>query len=160
MTFIDWVYLLLIWFALGLVVAILFGKAVRMMGGDDEQREFEEAHAQRDMEKLLSKANSEVDAWRKKGRFNHAIQGPYSGIAGIKGSVSPTTTPPRKNRMKTLTLCIVAAALSGCGWFDRASSYITGNASRVCLGGVEYLQFTSGATVAYTPDGKIKTCVK
>ena len=77
----------------------------------------------------------------------------------MKGSASPVTKPQPKETMKTLTIAILAAALSGCGWFDRASTSLTGNASRVCLGGVEYLQFTSGASVAYTPDGKIKTCV-
>ncbi len=48
-------------------------------------------------------------------------------------------------------------ALTGCGWFDRVAATATGYA-RVCVDGVEYLQFTSGATVAYTRDGKVKTC--
>jgi hypothetical protein len=30
--------------------------------------------------------------------------------------------------------------------------------SRVCVGGVSYLQFTSGASVEWTPAGKVKTC--
>jgi len=56
--------------------------------------------------------------------------------------------------------CIVAgvAILSGCGWFDRKMASITGSATHECVGGVEYLQFTSGASVAYKPDGSIKTC--
>lgn len=29
-----------------------------------------------------------------------------------------------------------------------------------CVSGVEYVLFPSGSTVAYTPDGKIKTCIK
>jgi hypothetical protein len=30
--------------------------------------------------------------------------------------------------------------------------------SRVCVAGVSYLQFTSGASVEWTPGGKVKTC--
>ena len=57
-----------------------------------------------------------------------------------------------------ITILLLAVLLTGCGWVDRLTAATTGY-HRVCLGGVEYLQFTSGATVAYTPDGKIKTCV-
>jgi hypothetical protein len=34
----------------------------------------------------------------------------------------------------------------------------TANWSRVCVGGVSYLQFTTGATVEWTPAGRVKTC--
>jgi hypothetical protein len=30
--------------------------------------------------------------------------------------------------------------------------------SRICVDGVEYLQFTSGASVAYDINGKVKVC--
>jgi hypothetical protein len=30
--------------------------------------------------------------------------------------------------------------------------------SRICVAGVSYLQFTSGASVEWTPAGKVKTC--
>jgi len=30
--------------------------------------------------------------------------------------------------------------------------------SRVCVAGVSYLQFTSGASVEWTPAGKVKAC--
>jgi hypothetical protein len=50
--------------------------------------------------------------------------------------------------------------ITGCGAIDRASTTFTGNATKVCVDGVEYLQFTSGASVAYTMEGKIKTCGK
>jgi hypothetical protein len=30
--------------------------------------------------------------------------------------------------------------------------------SRVCVAGVSYLQFTSGASVEWTPGGKVKAC--
>lgn len=62
--------------------------------------------------------------------------------------------------MKTTILTIASAMmLTGCGWFDRVAAGATGY-SYVCVDGVEYLQFTSGATVAYTRDGKVKTCGK
>lgn len=56
------------------------------------------------------------------------------------------------------TLTIVAIlALTGCGQIDRSIATATGFA-RSCVDGVLYYQFTSGVTVAYTPDGKVKTC--
>lgn len=60
---------------------------------------------------------------------------------------------------KTLILTVVSAAalLGGCGALDREVAKLTGYA-RSCVDGVEYLQFASGVTVAYTPDGKVKTC--
>lgn len=57
------------------------------------------------------------------------------------------------------TILLLAVMLTGCGCVDRATATATGYA-RVCVDGVEYIQFTSGATVAYTPDGKVKTCGK
>ena len=61
--------------------------------------------------------------------------------------------------MKTTILILLATAiLTGCGWVDRKKAAFTGDATKTCLDGVLYLQFTSGATVAYTPDGKVKTC--
>jgi hypothetical protein len=62
--------------------------------------------------------------------------------------------------MKSILTFAIALSLTGCGWFDRKMAAVTGDATVSCIGGVEYLQFTSGATVAYTPDGKIKTCAK
>lgn len=55
------------------------------------------------------------------------------------------------------TILLLAVMLTGCGWADRVAATATGYA-RVCVDGVEYIQFTSGATVAYTPDGKVKLC--
>ena len=61
--------------------------------------------------------------------------------------------------MKTIILIVLAvAALTGCGWFDRKKAAFTGDATKTCVDGVLYLQFTSGATVAYTPDSKVKQC--
>lgn len=61
-----------------------------------------------------------------------------------------------KTSTPTLILC-AAMLLTGCGLFDRVAATATGYA-RVCVDGVEYLQFTSGATVAYTRDGRVKSC--
>ncbi len=57
--------------------------------------------------------------------------------------------------MKLLILMVVM--LSGCGNVDRLSASVTGY-SKMCIANVEYLQFTSGASVAYTTEGKVKTC--
>lgn len=58
-----------------------------------------------------------------------------------------------------LIVFIVTAILSiaGCGKFSREVAKLTGY-SRECVDGVEYLQFPSGVTVAYNPDGSIKQC--
>jgi len=59
--------------------------------------------------------------------------------------------------MKALIAIAVCATLSGCGVWERTVAGYTGY-SRVCVAGVSYLQFTSGATVEYTTEGKIRTC--
>lgn len=63
----------------------------------------------------------------------------------------------RTKTMKSLFCAALALAVAGCGYVDRAGATLTGY-SRICIDGVEYLQFTSGATVAFTPDGKVKKC--
>lgn len=60
--------------------------------------------------------------------------------------------------MKTMLAVCCVLMLSGCGYFDKVAAHYTGNGSEVCQGGVIYLQFTSGVSVKYTPDGKIATC--
>ena len=61
--------------------------------------------------------------------------------------------------MKTAILILLTATmLTGCGWLDRKKAAFTGEATKTCIDGVLYLQFTSGATVAYTPDSKVKPC--
>lgn len=60
--------------------------------------------------------------------------------------------------MKKLLLILpIAILLTGCGVWERGAAGIMGH-SKICVGGVLYLQFTSGATVAYNPDGTIKRC--
>ena len=61
--------------------------------------------------------------------------------------------------MKTTLLILVAAlSLTACGQVDKVVAKVTGGGVEVCQDGVVYLQFTSGVTVKYTPDGKIATC--
>lgn len=57
-----------------------------------------------------------------------------------------------------IILLVFCAVVAGCGKIDRGIAGWTGNASKTCVDGVEYLQFTSGATVAYNRDGTIKQC--
>lgn len=65
--------------------------------------------------------------------------------------------------MKSITFvfAILTATLlvAGCGQFERNVAKWTGY-SKICVEGVRYLQFTSGASVQYSPDGKIVTCEK
>jgi hypothetical protein len=61
--------------------------------------------------------------------------------------------------LKYAVLVILSSVLlTGCGRLDRWIASQTGSAVSECVGGVEYLQFTSGASVAYTPEGAIKRC--
>lgn len=48
--------------------------------------------------------------------------------------------------------------MSGCGWFDRQVATAFGGAAKTCVDGVLYLQFTSGASVAYHRDGSVRSC--
>jgi len=57
-----------------------------------------------------------------------------------------------------IVAALVTTALTGCGQVDRTVSKYTGKPSTVCYEGVQYLQFTSGASVAYNTDGTVKTC--
>lgn len=52
---------------------------------------------------------------------------------------------------------VLSFLLAGCGKFDRATAAWTGNAE-TCVDGVMYIQFTSGASVKYLPNGQIATC--
>ena len=54
-------------------------------------------------------------------------------------------------------ILLLSFAMSSCGFVSRFVGTLTG-ASKICVNGVSYLQFTSGASVEYTQDGKIKTC--
>lgn len=54
-------------------------------------------------------------------------------------------------------IVIVMLLGSGCGKLDRWVASWTGN-SEVCIDGVTYIQFTSGASVKYNQNGTIVTC--
>lgn len=53
-----------------------------------------------------------------------------------------------------LPLCI---ALSGCGGMERTTAQWTGY-SKMCVDGVSYIQFTSGASVQYDRNNNVVTC--
>jgi major membrane immunogen (membrane-anchored lipoprotein) len=61
---------------------------------------------------------------------------------------------------KSVFAMAVAAALmlSACGQVDRSLAAITGGASKSCVDGVTYLQFTSGSTVQVDRTGKPVPC--
>lgn len=64
---------------------------------------------------------------------------------------------------RAILLAILATAVmgtSGCGYIDRKLSGWTGNASKSCIDGVTYLQFTSGATVQVDRKGVPVPCGK
>lgn len=63
--------------------------------------------------------------------------------------------------MKTiLVISMMAIALSGCGRIDRMTASITGDATKTCVDGVTYMQWTSGATVQVDREGKPVPCGK
>ena len=62
------------------------------------------------------------------------------------------------NYGKTLSVILIASILiTGCGRITRMVAGVTGY-STLCVNNVLYIQFTSGASVAYNSDGKIATC--
>ncbi len=58
---------------------------------------------------------------------------------------------------KYLAVVAMVALLSGCGYFERVVGTVTG-VSKMCVDGVVYLQFTSGASVQVDPTGKPVAC--
>lgn len=63
-------------------------------------------------------------------------------------------------KVYAVMLMLLVSSLTGCGYIDRLSASAIGGASEVCVAGVVYLQFASGVTVKYTPDGQISKCNK
>jgi hypothetical protein len=53
-------------------------------------------------------------------------------------------------------LCLMF--LSGCGQAQRDFAKFTGKATKTCVDGVTYLQFTSGATLQVDLNGKPVAC--
>ena len=56
--------------------------------------------------------------------------------------------------MTATTSTIATASTTG----TTSTTRTTSSWSRVCVAGVSYVQFTSGASVEWTPAGKVKTC--
>lgn len=61
-------------------------------------------------------------------------------------------------KMKIFAVVALTLTLSSCGWFDRKLASVTGGGTASCFRGVVYVQFTSGASVAYNTDGTIMLC--
>jgi len=61
-------------------------------------------------------------------------------------------------KIKLFAILALVLTLSSCGWFDRKVAAITGGGTASCFRGVTYVQFTSGASVAYNTDGTIMLC--
>jgi hypothetical protein len=59
--------------------------------------------------------------------------------------------------MKILAIIALALTLSSCGVMERMFAGVTGGGTATCFRGVTYVQFTSGASVAYNTDGTIMT---
>ena len=59
--------------------------------------------------------------------------------------------------MKYVILSLIVLTLTGCGDLARNAASLTGY-SRICVDGVQYIQFTSGATVQYNAEGKVVVC--
>jgi len=59
---------------------------------------------------------------------------------------------------KLFSILSLLLTLTGCGAVDRFFASVTGDGTPTCWKGVTYVQFTSGASVAYNPDGSIMKC--
>lgn len=59
--------------------------------------------------------------------------------------------------MMRLILIAAMSVLSACAVGERINTAVTGHTTQ-CIDGVEYVQFPSGASVGYSPDGKVKAC--
>ena len=57
-----------------------------------------------------------------------------------------------------ISVVVISASLTGCGWFDRKIVANFTGYSKICVEGVQYLQFPSGVTPQYTPDNRVVTC--
>lgn len=59
---------------------------------------------------------------------------------------------------KLIVASTLIVSLAGCGGIDRGIAAWTGGATKACVDGVTYLQFTSGATVQVDRSGKPVAC--
>ena len=60
-------------------------------------------------------------------------------------------------KIKLLAVLALVLTLSSCGVVERFFAGVTGGGTATCFRGVMYVQFTSGASVAYNTDGTIMT---
>lgn len=63
-----------------------------------------------------------------------------------------------KTKYKLIVIAFLVATLSSCGVVERMFAGITGGGTATCFRGVTYVQFTSGASVAYNIDGTLIPC--
>jgi uncharacterized protein YceK len=61
--------------------------------------------------------------------------------------------------IKALVITIAAVALTGCGMVEKTTAELRGY-SKICVDGVTYLQFSSGATVQVDLQGNPVACNK
>jgi hypothetical protein len=59
---------------------------------------------------------------------------------------------------RLIIMCLTILFVASCGQIDRAKAKWTGGATKTCVDGVTYLQFTSGATVQVDRTGKPVPC--
>jgi len=60
--------------------------------------------------------------------------------------------------MRVFVALVLAAMLSGCGFWSRQFVANTTGYDKVCVEGVSYLQFPSGSTLQVDIDGKPVAC--
>ena len=58
----------------------------------------------------------------------------------------------------TVLTFLILLSSAACGKIDNAAAALTGNATKTCVDGVTYLQFTSGAAVQLDRSGKPVPC--
>lgn len=58
-----------------------------------------------------------------------------------------------------IAIGLIILILAGCGKMTQMDAHWTGY-SIICVNGVSYIQFTSGASVQYDQAGKIVSCTK
>mgnify|MGYP003450941602 FL=1 len=60
--------------------------------------------------------------------------------------------------LTTILAAVILLSVTACGQLDRELASMTGSASKTCIDGVTYLQFTNGATVQVDQTGKPVAC--
>lgn len=59
--------------------------------------------------------------------------------------------------MRKILAILTLFFLTSCGAVNRSCASFSGH-QKICVDGVEYIQFTSGASVSYDKNGQIKNC--